>query len=309
MKRFFYFSPMRLPPFLKKGDKIALVSPAKKIQTDLQPSIDIIKNWGLTPVIGTHALATHHYFAGADAQRLSDLQWALDDPEIKAILITRGGYGTTRILDDIDWTKFDRNPKWLCGFSDITALLSTLNNKDIACLHGPLAVTLTWDQESTESLRSALFDGEMNYTLSPHSINKSGITRAPLIGGNLSIICNSIGTSSQINTKNKILFLEDVGEYYYHLDRMLTQMARAGLFKQIKGLIIGDFSSMKDHRDSFGKEPLEIIADHFAEFDIPQVFNFPLGHENKNLPVYCGIPANLEVSLKGGSLNFQSIII
>lgn len=304
MKRFFYFSPMRIPSLLNLGDKIAFVSPAKKIQTDLQPVIDLIKQWGLVPVVGKYVLNEYNYFAGTDSERLSDLQWAMDDPEIKGIIMARGGYGTTRIIDQLDWTLFDQNPKWICGFSDITALIGTLNNREVACIHGPLGVTLPWDQESTDSLKSALMDGSLNYTLPFNEKNVTGSARAPLIGGNLSIICNSIGTASEINTDNKILFLEEVGEYYYHLDRMLTQLNRAGKLMYLKGLIIGDFSSMKDHKDSFGKEPLKIISEHFSELDIPQVYGFPLGHENKNLPIYCGLSASLVVDSNGTSLSY-----
>jgi muramoyltetrapeptide carboxypeptidase len=296
---------MRIPELLKKGDQIALISPAKKIQTDLQPSIDIIKNWGLTPVIGKNSLNVNHYFAGTDSERLSDLQWALDNPKIKAILMARGGYGTTRIVDQIDWTLFDQNPKWICGFSDITALITTMNNRGIACIHGPLGVTLPWDQQSTESLKTMFMEGKVSYSLPASPRNVNGIAKAPLTGGNLSIICNSIGTPSEINTDNKILFLEEVGEYYYHLDRMLTQLNRSGKLKNLKGLIIGDFSSMKDHKDSFGKEPMEIIAEYFSHLNIPQVYGFPLGHEKRNVPVYCGALVVLDVNQEKTLLSFD----
>lgn len=296
MKRFFYFSPMRVPPLLKKGDKVALVAPAKKIQTQLEPALEIIKSWGMTPLLGEHVLAVDNYFAGTDEQRLADLQWALNDPEIKAIIIARGGYGTTRIIDQIDWTLFDLNPKWICGFSDITSLLTLLNNRNVACIHGPMGVTMAWDEQSTKALQELFCSGKYEYKISSHAKNKLGSTRATLTGGNLSIICNSIGTASEIQTEGKILFLEEVGEYLYHLDRMLIQLKRAGKLDAIKGLIVGDFSSMKDHQDNFGKEVVDIILESVAELDIPVAFGFPIGHETKNLPLICGMEHDFEVN-------------
>uniref|UniRef100_UPI0040479614 S66 peptidase family protein n=2 Tax=Roseivirga sp. TaxID=1964215 RepID=UPI0040479614 len=296
MKRFFYFSPMRVPPLLQKGDKVALVAPAKKIQTQLEPTLEIIKSWGMTPLLGEHVLAVDNYFAGTEEQRLADLQWALDDPEIKAIIVARGGYGTTRIIDQIDWTRFDQNPKWICGFSDITSLLALLNNRNVACLHGPMGVTMTWNEQSTKALHEFLCLGKYEYKVSTHEKNKLGSTKATLIGGNLSIICNSIGTASEIQTEGKILFLEEVGEYLYHLDRMLIQLKRAGKLDSIKGLIVGDFSAMKDHQDSFGKEVVDIILESISELDIPVAFGFPIGHEAKNFPLLCGMENDFEVN-------------
>ncbi|MFT6828419.1 MAG: muramoyltetrapeptide carboxypeptidase [Roseivirga sp.] len=296
MKRFFYFSPMRIPQVLQKGDKIALIAPAKKIESNLEPSLEIIKSWGIEPILGENVLETNNYFAGTDEQRLSDLQWALDNPEIKAIIIARGGYGTTRIIDQLDWTSFDMNPKWICGFSDITSLLSLLNNRNVASIHGPMGVTLTWDEQSTVALQEILFKGKLEYQIAHNENNKFGKTRAPLVGGNLSIICNTIGTASEIQTEGKILFLEEVGEYLYHLDRMLIQLKRAGKLDSIKGLIVGDFSSMKDHQDSFGKGVEKIISESISHLDIPVAFGFPLGHESKNLPVICGIESRFEVN-------------
>jgi muramoyltetrapeptide carboxypeptidase len=293
---------MRIPPLLNQGDKIALVSPAKKTQSNLEPALEIIKSWGIEPILGKNVLAAFNYFAGTDEQRLSDLQWALDDPEIKAIIVARGGYGTTRILDQLDWSKFDLNPKWICGFSDITSFLALLNNQNVSSIHGPMGVSLTWDEQSSVALQEILFKGKLEYQIAHHEKNKFGTTKAPLTGGNLSIICNSIGTASEIQTKGKILFLEEVGEYLYHLDRMLIQLKRAGKLDSIKGLIVGDFSSMKDHQDSFGKEVLQIISENISHLEIPVAFGFPLGHELKNLPVICGIDSHFEVNANGCSL-------
>ena len=296
---------MQIPPLLSSGDRIAIVAPAKKIQSDLSIATDILSEWGLIPCLGQHVLMEDNYFAGNDEARLKDLQWALDDPSIKAILIARGGYGTTRILDQIDWTQFLKNPKWICGFSDITSLITELANREVACIHGPMAVTLDWDRVSTQSLKQLFFEGKAGYTFQPHPSNQMGSAKAELIGGNLSIICNSIGTSSEIQTKGKILFLEEVGEYLYHLDRMMVHLKRAGKMDHLVGLIIGDFSSMKDHKDSFGAEAYAIISRHLQGLDIPVVFGFPLGHEKQNLPVYCGIPVNLKVTEDSVSLSFD----
>ena len=294
---------MRIPQHLQKGDKVALIAPAKKIQTHLEPSLEIIKSWGIEPILGQHILETNNYFAGTDEQRLADVQWALDNPEIKAIIVARGGYGTTRIIDQLDWAKFDLHPKWICGFSDITSLLTLLNNRNVACIHGPMGVTLNWDEQSAEALRDVLFKGKLEFQVAHHENNKFGKTRAPLTGGNLSIICNSIGTASEIQTEDKILFLEEVGEYLYHLDRMLIQLNRAGKLDAIKGLIVGDFSSMKDHQDSFGKEVMEIISESISHLNIPVAYGFPLGHEKKNLPVLCGLESDFEVNNDGCFLN------
>jgi muramoyltetrapeptide carboxypeptidase len=294
---------MRIPPLLQKGDKIALIAPAKKIQSDLEPALEIIKSWGIEPILGENVLATNNYFAGTDEQRLSDLQWALDNPEIKAIIVARGGYGTTRIIDQLDWTQFDLYPKWICGFSDITSLLTLLNNRNIPCIHGPMGVTLDRDEQSSDALRDIFFKGKYKFQIAHNENNKFGKTRAPLIGGNLSIICNTIGTASEIQTEGNILFLEEVGEYLYHLDRMLIQLKRARKLDSIKGLIVGDFSSMKDHQDSFGKEVMEIISESISHLNIPVAFGFPLGHEKKNLPVLCGLESDFEVNANGCFLN------
>ncbi|KYG76780.1 S66 peptidase family protein [Roseivirga echinicomitans] len=296
---------MLIPPLLSQGDKIAIVAPAKKIQSDLTFAVNTLTEWGLTPVLGEHVLATDHYFAGTDNQRLQDLQEALDNPEIKAILIARGGYGTTRILEQINWSNFLESPKWVCGFSDITSLITELNNRSVACIHGPMAVTLDWDEQTTESVKSMLFEGRVNYDIPPHPLNQLGQTNAALIGGNLSIICNTIGTSSEVQTKGKILFLEEVGEYFYHLDRMLVQLKRAGKLDALTGVIIGDFSSIKDHKDCFGANALEIISRNITDLNIPIAYGFPLGHEKRNLPVYCGVPAIFDVSEKGVNLKYE----
>jgi len=296
---------MQIPPILKQGDQVAIVAPAKKIQSDLSFAIDPLSAWGLKPLIGKNVLKEDHYFSGTDEQRLEDLQWALENPEVKAILIARGGYGTTRILDQINWTEFLKHPKWICGFSDITSLITELNNKSVACIHGPMAVTLHGDKTSTESLRRLLFEGKANYSIAPHLYNKTGKAQAELIGGNFSIISNSIGTASEIQTEGKILFLEEVGEYLYHLDRMLIHLKRAGKLDNLAGIIIGDFSNMKDHKDSFGAEAMEIISRNLAGLNIPIAYGFPLGHEKQNLPVYCGVEAAFEVTAESTSLSFD----
>lgn len=296
---------MLIPQNVSAGDKIAIVAPAKKIQTDLNPAFSILRSWGLTPVLGKHLYKTSNYFSGIDKERLEDLQWALDHPEIKAILIARGGYGTTRIIDQLNWSKFYERPKWICGFSDLTSLHSFLNNKEIASIHGPMAVTLDWDGHSANCLKKLLFGEEVNYSVKGHLLNQNGIAKAELVGGNLSILCNSIGTSSDITTKSKILFLEEVGEYLYHLDRMLVHLNRAGKLQELSGAIIGDFSSMKDHTDSFGAGAYDIIASHLNTLNIPIAYGFPMGHEKKNYPLICGAQANFQIVENQVELNFS----
>lgn len=295
-RRGFYFWSMNVPPYLKPGDKVAVVNPAKRLQSDIEAGLQQLRDWGLEPVLGKYVREEHNLFAGDDTQRQEDLQWALNDVDIKAILIARGGYGTTRILDEVLFTGLQENPKWICGFSDITTLLCKLDNLGIASIHGPMLASMGRDDFSDQSLRSLFFGESVAYEAKPRRENVLGSAQAEVIGGNVTMICNSIGTASEIQTSGKILFLEEVGEYIYHLDRMLVHLLRAGKLSALAGIIIGDFSNMKDHNDTFGMSTSDVLRSHLNHLGCPVAYGFPAGHEHKNLPLPFGIPVHLEVS-------------
>jgi len=296
------------PPYLKLGDEVAIVATAKRLQSDIENGVRLMKSWGLKVHVGEHVFDESNLFAGTDSARLNDLQLALNNPNIKAIIMARGGYGTTRILDQLDFSKFRESPKWICGYSDITALLQKVNNIGFSSVHSTMANAIGKPEsdESDEALRNALFGEPIKYKFATKSINRAGEGVGELCGGNLSIICNSIGTSSEINTDGKILFIEEVGEYLYHADRMLVQLIRAGKFDNLRGLVIGHFTGMKDHRDTFGIDVNAIINSQCADFDFPMAFGLAAGHEMPNLALYMGIEAHLVVQEFTARLEYKS---
>lgn len=296
---------MTIPDSLKEGDKVAVVNPAKRLQSDMSKGLKLLESWGLDPIVGENVYKEDNLFAGTDEERLKDVQWALDHPEVKAVVMARGGYGTTRILDSLNFDALRKYPKWLCGFSDITSLLCRLDNLNIASMHSPMVASLCRDMRSDESLRKALVGEPLAYEVKPRKENSLGKTEGTLIGGNLTMICNSIGTLSEIDTYGKILFLEEVGEYIYHLDRMLVHLRRAGKFSNLAGIIIGDFSSMKDHNNTFGYSTMEVLRSHLDTVNCPVVYGFPSGHENHNLTLICGKPAVLETTSDKVTLSFR----
>jgi len=280
------------PNYLKKGDSIALIATAKKIDRgELNGAISEIESWGLKVVLGPNLYSTDRQFAGTDEQRASDLQWAIDHNEVNAVLFARGGYGTARIIDMIEWSNFSRNPKWLCGFSDLTVLHSHVNRHlNIETLHSTMPIFFKdgIKNEGSESLRKALF-GELNTVKwKSHSLNRTGEVSGEIIGGNLSVLYSITGTPSQPDYQDKILFLEDLTENLYHLDRMMMQFKRAGHLSKLKGLVVGQFTEMEDNAVPFGKSVEEIIKDAVAEFNYPVAFNAPIGHVVYNEAVFCG---------------------
>ncbi|WMJ72564.1 LD-carboxypeptidase [Cytophagaceae bacterium ABcell3] len=290
---------MHNPDYLKQGDKIAIVATAKKFEfEELAPGIETIKSWGLEVILGENTLSQDNQFAGTDAERLQDLQHALDNPEIKAILCARGGYGTSRIIDKVDFSKFRASPKWIAGFSDVTVLLNHIAQWQIPSLHAPMPVLFAHrtTSESLAYLRQALFGEKLSYEIAGHKLNREGVAEARLIGGNLSILCTLTGTSSEPDTAGKILFLEDIDEYMYQLDRMMVMLKRSGKLSNLAGLIVGHFSDMKDGDIPFGKTAYEIIADHVSEYAYPVCYGFPAGHEPENYTLAIGKSAALKVS-------------
>ena len=297
---------MNLPDYLSKNDKVAIVATARKAsKEDLKPAIELLKKWELQPVIGSSIGLEDHQFAGSDKQRAQDFQQQLNDPEIKAIWCAKGGYGTVRILDRIDFSAFKKNPKWIIGYSDVTALHSHINNFRISSLHAQMCLGVeTKSEASRETLRKILFGEELNYQFPCSKLNKSGTAEGELVGGNLSVLYSLCGSNSAINTKGKILFLEDLDEYLYHIDRMMQNLKRNGILQHLAGLVIGGMSNMNDNTIPFGKTAEEIIAETVAEYDYPIAFNFPAGHIEDNQALIFGRNIKLKVTDRGSKLNY-----
>jgi muramoyltetrapeptide carboxypeptidase len=295
---------MKIPAYLKKGDLIGLTCPAGYMAAEKAATcIQTLQEWGYQVMVGnTLGSASTTYFSGTDEERAAELQAMLDDEKIKAILFGRGGYGMSRIIDRLDFKKFKKNPKWIIGFSDITLLHTHLMSRfKIASLHAPMAAAFNdggAQNEFVGSLKKALKGTRSKYTVAPDPHNKPGTATGKLTGGNLALLVHGIGTVSEVNTKNCILFLEDIGEYLYSIDRMLMQLKRAGKLDKVTGIIFGGFSDMKDTDRPFGKTIDEILRDITAEIDVPVCFNFPVSHEKENYALKIGVEYNLIVGAK-----------
>ncbi|MCK5280405.1 MAG: LD-carboxypeptidase [Cyclobacteriaceae bacterium] len=296
---------MIVPEFLKPGNEVGVVATAKKVNKEKTLlGIKILESWGLQVVVGKNVFNSFHQFAGTDEQRIEDFQQMISDPKIKAIFILRGGYGSTRIIDQINFSPLKTDPKWICGFSDVTAIHLHLNNLGIASIHSPMpSFFYAIDQKSLHWFKDLIFGKKPKCIINNHKLNRQGVATGKLTGGNLSIICHTIGTKSEIATRDHILFMEDVGEQLYHLDRMMVQLKRAGILKDLAGLIVGQFSDMKDNEDVFGYDANEIIYSHTKEFDYPIAFNFPIGHTNENYAIPVGLEAKLKVNHKGSAFD------
>ena len=294
---------MITPNFLKQGDKIGIVAPARKIYlNEIEASIKVFEKWGLQVELGKNLFAQYKQFAGTDEQRAEDLQYMLDNPEIKAIVCARGGYGSVKTLKLLDFTKFLKNPKWLVGYSDITALHAHLNqNLGVKSIHGTMPFNFPKDateNEAVKTLKKALFGETSIYNFSSHEFNSIGNMEGELIGGNLSVLYSVAGTKYDINTKDKILILEDLDEYLYHIDRMMMNLKYSGKLENLKGLIIGGMTDMNDNQIPFGKTAYEIIRDAVSEYNYPVCFNFPIGHIENNLAIVLGSNVQLEINNK-----------
>lgn len=296
---------MTIPDYLKPGDTVAIIATARKInQEELQPAIALLQSYGLSVLLGPHVFATHHQFAGNTEQRSSDLQWALDHPTAKAIIVARGGYGTVKLMEHVNLAGFKTHPKWLVGYSDVTVLHSAIHNLGIASLHATMPINFLKHEEATKTLIDALFGKVEKYVTEPNPLNKIGNASAELVGGNLSLLYALSGTVFDIDTEGKILFLEDLDEYLYHIDRMMMQLKLSGKLKKLKGLIIGGMSDMKDNTVPFGQTAEEIIYDTVKEYNYPVCFNFPSGHIDRNLALYFGKTSYLHVSEEAVHLSF-----
>jgi muramoyltetrapeptide carboxypeptidase len=301
---------MLLPPSLRPGNKIGIVAPSRKIElAEIEAAVNIFRTWGMEPVLSLNLLSrAHSYLAGTDSERLADLQQMINDPGIHAIICARGGYGSTRILEQLTCAPLISNPKWLVGFSDITALHLKLLANGIASIHGtmPILFSKTESASSIESLQRVLVHGICEIQTHSSSVNRPGETQGEVVGGNLSLIVDSLGTSTEIDTHGRILIIEEVDEYLYKVDRMMTQLKRARKFEHLKGLIVGHMSDIKDSALSFGEKIEEIILNAISEKNIPVAFNFPTGHENPNLAWIQGGYALFKVDNNGVSLSFDN---
>jgi muramoyltetrapeptide carboxypeptidase len=295
---------IKIPRYLKKGNTIGITCPAGFMAAEkAQTCIRILRQWGYEVMVGkTLGSGSNNYFSGTDEERKDELQAMLDDKHIHAILCGRGGYGMGRIIDQLDFKKFRKNPKWIIGFSDITVLHSHIyNNCKIASMHAPMAAAFNdegYKNEFIGSLEKAISGKKANYKTAGHAFNKPGIAEGELMGGNLSLLAHLTCTPSDIKTKNKILFIEDIGEYIYNIDRMLYQLKRSGKLDKLAGLIIGGFTDMKDTERPFGKTVYEVIRDIAAEYDYPVCFDFPVSHGAKNYALKIGVAYELKITTK-----------
>jgi muramoyltetrapeptide carboxypeptidase len=290
-----------IPPYLKQGDTIGIICPSGFIPLEkAQKCIDVLQQWGFKVQVGKSVGNQYNYFSGTDEERLHDLQLMLDDENIKAIFCARGGYGLSRIIDDIDFSFFIKKPKWIIGYSDISLLHAHVySNFNIASLHSAMAAGFNEMDESEKyiySIYESLTGKQQAYKAASHALNRNEICEGELIGGNLALLAHIIGTKSDISTKNKVLFIEDIGEYKYNIDRMLMQLKRAGKLNTLAGLIIGSFTEIRDTTISFGKNIEEIIFDAVNEYYYPVCFDFPVGHVKENYALKVGVCYKLNVS-------------
>ena len=292
---------IKIPPYLQKGDTIGIVCPAGFMAAEkVQTCINTLQDWGYRVKTGkTVGGDSTTYFSGTDEERLVDFQQMLDDDGVNAVLCGRGGYGMSRIIDSINFKHFKKHPKWIIGYSDITVLHSHLySNYNISSLHAPMAGAFNEEGFKNEfilSLKNTLEGKKIKYTCPAHVFNRKGKAQGELIGGNLSLLAHCTGSVSDIKTKGRILFIEDVGEYSYNVDRMLNQLKRSDKFSRLAGLIIGGFTEMKDTERPFGKEVFEIILDSIKEYDYPVCFDFPVSHTDRNYALKIGLPYKLRV--------------
>lgn len=293
---------MIIPSFLSTGDRIRIVSPAGKVQKEkILPGIELLKDSGFEVLIGKHVFGSHFQYSATDKQRAEDFQEAVNDPETKAIICARGGYGAIRILEKIDLSPIINQQKWLIGFSDITVFHSALNKIDIASIHGTMPGFFVENKKPTRSylsLMELLKTGKMSVDFDSHILNRAGTCIAELVGGNLSIIYSLQNTPWQLKTDGKILFIEDVSEYFYHLDRMMHNLRQSGLLKNLSGLIVGGFTEMHDNESPFGKSAYEIIFEAVKDYNYPVCYDFQAGHIPKNIALMLGANYSLNVGQK-----------
>ena len=299
---------MITPPYLTKGDKIAIVSTARKVTpAEMDEAFRVFGSWGLQVVTGTHLFGQSNQFSGTDEERTADMQMMLNDTSIKAIVCARGGYGTIRIIDKLDFTVFKQHPKWIVGYSDITVLHSHVQTQlGIETVHATMPINFcdSGSETSIETLQKALFGEPLSYTIEPHELNIAGNVSGQLTGGNLSILYSLLGSASDIETRDKVLFIEDLDEYLYHIDRMMVNMKRNGKFDGLKGIIVGGLTKMNDNTVPFGLTAEQIISEYAQQYTIPVCFNFPAGHMADNRALVMGREIQLNVEPNAVSVQF-----
>lgn len=303
---------VKVPPYLHPGDTIGIVCPAGYMPREkVQTCIDTLKEWGYQVRLGkTVGGDSETYFSGTDRERWKDLQRMLNDDSVKAVLCGRGGYGMGRIIDRVRFRKFRKKPKWIIGYSDITVLHSHIYTRyGISTMHAPMAAAFNeegYKNKYVLSLRRALEAVPMDYTCDPHAFNREGEAVGELVGGNLALLAHLTGTKSDIRTKNKILFLEDVGEYLYNIDRMMHQLKRSGKLSRLAGLVIGHFSESKDTERPFGQSAFEVVRSIVSEYRYPVCYGFPVSHTAENYALKIGFPCQLKVS--GEEVSLREIL-
>ncbi len=298
---------IRWPNFLKHGDRVALLATARHAKAeDIQLGVTYLESWGLEVVQSENLLQQHFIFAGTESARRKALQKAIDDSSIKAIFCLRGGNGTHRLIDFIHLKNLKKHPKWMIGYSDVTVLLNHVAQYRIPSIHGPMPFTMYKEEEKEGALalKELLFGKLPDYTFPSHDLNQQGVAEGKLIGGNVAVLHSLISTPSDITWKNKILFLEEVDEYIYNLDRMLYHFSRTGRMKGLAGLVVGHLTSMKDNAEPYGLSAQEVIARVVKPYKIPLAFSFPAGHELPNMPLVIGSMARLEVTAEKSFLAF-----
>lgn len=289
---------------------MGVTAPASRVRyEDCEAGLQVLRNqWDLEVVEGATLHEEYFQYSATDEQRRDEFQKLLDNPNVRAILAARGGYGCSRIVNGLDFTEFKKSPKWIVGFSDLTVFLSHLNRLGFAALHAPMVKTMTNEggEESMESLRNALFGEMLAYDTPPHQLNKPGLGQGQVTGGNLCLLAHMIGSSSAVDMDGKILFIEDLNEYLYNIDRMMVQLKRAGQLKNLTGLVVGQFTDSRDNTEpTFGKTAYEIILDHTQGYDYPICFDFPVGHVPNNIALPVGMMASLEVEEGGALLRYE----
>lgn len=298
-------APTIIPPFLQPGDTVGITCPAGYFTSeDVQPAVEALQRWGYRVRLGSTVDGQYYTYSGTDEQRRADLQDMLDDPEVKAVLFGRGGYGCIRIIDRVDFNGFYRRPKWLCGYSDITVIHSWVHSQlHIPTLHCEMCIDLKYGttDRSAESIRHALRGDRLDYRVDGHPLNRYGRAEGILVGGNLSLLTMMTGSCSALDTDGKILFIEDVHEYFYQIDGMLWTLKRAGKLAFLAGLVVGGFTHIRQDAGDppFGESAQEIILEKVREYDFPVCFGFPAGHEFDNFALRLGMVHRLSVSREG----------
>ena len=298
------------PPYLKTGDTVAIVAPAGVLPNDnpIPAAKELLESWGLHVKIGSNVFTDGKHFAGSDAQRANDFQTALDDITVKAVWAARGGYGTVRIIDRLDFSKFTQHPKWVAGYSDITVLHSHLHKLGYETIHSIMGSEMDRDsvgvQKSIATLKKAFFGKDLTYDIKPSKYNKPGTAKGQIIGGNLSILQSLLGSETQLDTAGKILFIEEVGEYKYAIDRMLHALKRAGYFEHCKGLVVGGMTKIKRNTTSYGLTIEELVLNVVKDYDFPVLFNFPAGHGEVNEAIVMGREVEIIAEKETAEFNY-----